>query len=166
MSSCVGLFDNCGFIVVLWENKTGIICPMQNPLVTTLVIKCVWSATHIYVLSTFTTQSKFSNKQTQRAETCYFFQISETVGCCVLWDDVLYNNCDFRLKESSYCWNYIRNPSELAKRVVANSRNMQVFQLGTEANNDPTDLFFSDRLCPKLLQHVWKRLGGSSKGST
>ena len=32
----------------------------------------------------------------------------------------------FRLKESSYCWNYIRNPRELAKRVVANSRNMQV----------------------------------------
>ena len=72
MSSCVGLFDNCGFIVVLWENKTGIICPLQNPLVTTLVIKCVWSATHIYVLSTFTIQSKFSNTQTQRAETCYF----------------------------------------------------------------------------------------------
>ena len=38
----------------------------------------------------------------------------------------LCKKCDFRLKESSYCWNYIRNPSELAKRVVANSRNMQV----------------------------------------
>ena len=134
----------------------------------------------------------------------------------------LCKKCDFRLKESSYCWNYIRNPSELAKRVVANSRNMQVIFFARNVDNtyytyyknqtqntskkgnlleplktkQKTDwlgpkrlsklhikhghpkqikhscpkkqkyyLLFSDWLCPKLLQHVWEWLGGSSEGT-
>jgi len=63
-----------------------------------------------------------------------------------------------RLKESSYCWNYIRNPSELAKRVVANSRNMQIDFAQNFYNMSENDWVAQVKAPPKIKTSVYMKI--------
>ena len=55
-----------------------------------------------------------------------------------------------RLRESGYCWDYINHPKMMAKKVVENSRNMQVDFVKSFYNMSESDWVTKIKTLPKI----------------